>query len=72
MNGIVKLLISFAIMLAGGIPLWIWLGCYYFLSPTGFWEKLVMFGLGAWALGGIQLIFMIFAVAMIAMIWNER
>ena len=41
-------------------PLWLYLIVQHFLSPTGFWQHLIVAGIGVWVLGGAQ-IFLLFA-----------
>jgi hypothetical protein len=44
------------ITIACFIPAIIFTLAYYILSPTGFWQKFVVFGVGAWFLGIFQVI----------------
>lgn len=54
------------------IPLWIYLLARLFFSPEGFWQEFVLFGLGLFLLGFIQLILLIFLVALLHWLWVEK
>ena len=41
------------------IPLWIFLLARLVFNPQGFWQNLVLTGLGVWVLGGLQVAFLI-------------
>jgi hypothetical protein len=51
------------------IPFWIWLLVYNLLGPKGFWEKLVIYGLGAWFLGMLQLVLIVLLLIALAKFW---
>lgn len=53
------------------IPLWIFLLFRLLLQPEGFWQKLVLFGMGFWILGGIQLILIIIWAIVLFAIWGD-
>jgi hypothetical protein len=46
-------------------PAWLWLALRAMLNPEGFWQKLVMVGLGLWFLGIIQIVFLVIALYLI-------
>ena len=52
------------------IPTWLWLFAYKLFSPEGFWQNLVLFGVGVWLLGGLQIFLLIFWVIFIAKLQN--
>ena len=55
-NWILSILVFIGISVACFLPAIAWAGIYLFLSPTGFWQKFVVFGIGIWFLGGLQII----------------
>lgn len=72
MNIFKKVGLSLVTFVLSNIPIYIFLLVKHFLSPNGFWQKLILFGFGVWALGGIQIIFWIFAVVFIYYILKEE
>jgi hypothetical protein len=71
MRILVKLLLSTLATVIALIPLWIYWGSYHFLSPEGFWQKLLVFGFGVYILGAIQLMFLVFLIGVLFLIWTE-
>jgi hypothetical protein len=49
-----KLVLTLVGVLIAGIPTWLYLIMSSLLDPEGFWQKLVVMGLGLYVLGGIQ------------------
>ena len=47
------------------IPLWIYLLMNFFLQPTGFWERMVLIGVGTYFLGGTQIILLVVGLCLI-------
>lgn len=71
MDTLAKIFASLIALLVALIPFWIWLICRAALSPEGFWQNLVVFGLGAWFLGGIQIILLIILLwFLFAVVWE--
>ena len=61
-----------AVVLAVGlIPLWIYLLAKLVFSPEGFWQNLVLAGIGIYFLGAFQLVFLGFALFLIYYIWTS-
>lgn len=71
MNKLQGTILSFILLLIALIPVWLFLGVRYFLEPSGFWQNLVLFGIGVYLLGAIQIILLVGYVAAIYMIWSE-
>jgi hypothetical protein len=61
-------LVATAILL---FPFWIWLGARALLAPEGFWQNLLVFGIGVWALGGLQILCLIGLIAVFVAIWSD-
>ncbi len=53
------------------LPSELWLILRYFLSPEGFWQNFVVFGLGVWILGGFQFVGLILGGVSLYAIWKE-
>lgn len=51
------------------IPTWIFLLAKSLLNPEGFWQTLVMYGLGFYLLAGIQFILLIVGFFLVCMVW---
>lgn len=66
-----KLLIQVVLVLTAGIPTWLILAGRYLAEPTGFWQNLVVFGIGFYLLGGIQLIFLVGLLGLSFLLWFE-
>lgn len=52
-------------------PTWIWLTAWYFSAPDGFWQKMLLVGIGLWFLGGLQFILAIVLAAALLLIWSS-
>ena len=52
------------------IPVWIWVIAYNVFAPEGFWQNLVLFGLGIYFLGFLQIIFLVALVFVLFVIWD--
>ena len=64
-------LIQIGAIIVALIPLWVYLGVRAFLSPDGFWQELIVLGLGAWVLGIVQVILIILlAIFSFGALWN--
>lgn len=55
--GLIALVLGIAV---AGIPTWLYLGTKYALQPEGFWQNLLVLGVGVWFLGAFQVL-LIFA-----------
>lgn len=53
------------------LPTWIFLGIRYLAAPEGFWQNIVLFGLGVWFLGGLQILGFIVAVIITLSVAND-
>ncbi len=66
-----RILLSVVACAVAFIPVWVFLLVKYALSPEGFWQNLVLYGLGVYFLGVIQIFFLVFWVAALIFIWGE-
>jgi len=57
-----KLVIIMIVWIFAFIPTDIFLAVHYFLEPNGFWQSIILIGLGAWILGGFQIMLLIGAL----------
>lgn len=53
------------------IPLWIWLVARWMLNPEGFWQNFVLFGVGVWLLGAVQLGLFVIWLFWLAAVWSD-
>ncbi len=53
------------------IPAWIYLLVRAYAEPSGFWQELALGVVGAWILGSIQLLLMIFWIGGACWYWFE-
>jgi len=67
-----KFVFIMAFLVVTLIPTWLFLLIRYFTDPNGFWQNLVLVGLGMWFLGGIQIILMFFWVGVVIFLIMER
>lgn len=65
MKTLVKLGISLIALVLALIPFWIYLASRHLFAPKGFWQNLVLAGLGLWLGGGIQIVFLITLIAVL-------
>ena len=66
-----KFFVSSVAVFLAHTPIWIYLLVKYLLSPEGFWQNLVLFGLGVWFLGIIQVVLWVVLVFLLIGIWTE-
>ena len=66
-----RLLVTAVAVAIAGIPTWIYLLASSLLSPTGFWQRLVMMGLGLYFLGGVQIILGIILLIVLFKVWID-
>lgn len=69
---IIKTLISLIIAGFSLLPTWFFLIIKNMLDPEGFWQKFVVFGVGVYVLGAMQLLFLILAFCLIFMIYENN
>lgn len=67
-----KLIFQVIIIVVALIPVWIFLVAQSLLSPSGFFENVVMLILAWIVLGGLQIAFLIFGLAISAGLWAKR
>ena len=72
MKVFLKFVFIMAFLVVTLIPTWLFLLIRHFTDPNGFWQNLVLVGLGMWFLGGIQIIFMFFWVGVVISLIMER
>ncbi len=53
------------------IPAYFFLFLKSILSPEGFWQKFLVYGLGIWFLGAIQIVLIILALVLIIKVWTD-
>ncbi len=57
-----KLLVALMVLVSlalAFIPTWVFLAIRSMLEPDGFWQQLVVYGIGVWFMGGLQVILLI-------------
>lgn len=67
-----RLAATFVVALFCGIPLWIYLLADAVLSPEGFWQNLVLMGVGLYFLWFVQAILIIAFFALLVVIWTTE
>ena len=72
MKVFLKFVFIMAFLVVTLIPTWLFLLIRHFTDPNGFWQNLVLVGLGMWFLGGIQIILMFFWVGVVIFLIMER
>ena len=66
-----KLTIVMGIWLVALLPIWFFLITRYLMSPEGFWQNLLLFGVAGLFLWGIQVIFVILGLALTFFVLNQ-
>ena len=66
-----KLILSLVSFVLCFIPTWLYLLVKWILSPEGFWQNIILFGVGVWILGSIQVILFIIFIYLLIRIWSE-
>lgn len=66
-----KLVLSAVWFSAAMTPVWIYLVARFLLSPEGFWQNLLLFGVGVYILGWLQLILSVALVLVLVVIWFD-
>lgn len=62
MNPILKVCLSFVIVTIALLPTWFWLFLKNALNPEGFWQNFMIYGLGIYFLGALQIGLLVIAV----------
>ncbi|KPJ85444.1 hypothetical protein AMJ57_03060 [Parcubacteria bacterium SG8_24] len=63
--------ISLLATLIALIPTWLYILARLLLEPDGFWQEVVVLGLGVWVLGGIQIMLLIFLIYFLVSMWSD-
>ena len=71
MENLVKFYFSSIAVVLVHMPIWIYLLVKYLLSPEGFWQNLVLLGLGVWLLGIIQVALWVILLFLLIGIWAD-
>jgi hypothetical protein len=71
MNKITKTIISAVVLVLASLPTDFFLLIKSLLNPAGFWEQFVVYGVGIYVLGGLQLVFLILWIVAVVSIWNN-
>lgn len=66
-----KLFLTVAGIALAGIPVWLYLTASSLLNPEGFWQKLVVMGVGLYVLGGIQFFLGIALLVWLWTVWTD-
>jgi hypothetical protein len=53
------------------IPLWIYLFLRFIFNPEGFWQNFVLFGVGLYIFGGLQIILIVVWLLFLVAIWEK-
>ncbi len=71
MQTILNMFFSIISLVIALIPLWFFMLIKYLLAPQGFWQNLVIYGLGFWFLAAFQVVFLIFWIIVLIGIWGK-
>lgn len=66
-----KFVLSALIAALSLTPFWIFLLVKNLLDQHGFWQKFLVLGVGVYFLGGLQIICLVGALALLFMLWTE-
>ena len=67
-----KIIITIGTIIMAFIPTYLFIFFKEALNPNGFWQRIVVYALGAWVLGGIQLVLVLIAGYLIYEYWHEK
>lgn len=70
MDRIGKVTVSFIALFVALAPFWLYLLARMAFDPQGFWQNIVLFGIGIWILGGLQIFLLIFLIWFLAQLWE--
>lgn len=62
---------SIIVIIIAPIPTLIYLAVRFLLSPEGYWQEIILLGIGVWVLGFIQIILIIILLVALYYIWIE-
>ena len=51
-------------------PTWFWIIARWLMEPEGFWQNFILFGVGLWLMGFVQLVLIVVAFMLIVAIWK--
>lgn len=51
-------------------PVWMYLGVRHLAAPEGFWQEMFLVGIGIWALGSLQVLFLAIAIVWVLFVWD--
>ncbi len=71
-SAVLKTFLILVGFLIAGIPTWIFLLIKNSLNPTGFWQNLVAYGLGAYFLWGVQLVLAILFLGYVGLVLESN
>lgn len=71
MNKLLKVLLSIGIIAFSAIPTEFFILFKQMLNPEGFWQKFIFTVVGVYALGAMQIAFLVIGGVLIAYIWKE-
>ena len=54
-----------------GCPTWFWLFIKNMLEPEGFWQEALVYGVGIYVLGTIQLVLLVALVVFSIFMWSK-
>ncbi len=65
--------VGFTIICFGlaGVPTYFFLFLKSVLSPEGFWQKFLVYGVGIWFIGGVQFVLLIITVILVVKLWID-
>jgi len=72
MATVLNLVLSIISLAVALVPVWFFMLIKYLLAPQGFWQNLVLYGLGFWFLAAFQIFFLIFWIIVLICIWGKK
>lgn len=66
-----KMLFGFGALLCALAPTWLYFLIKWAASPEGFWQNIVLLGIGLWFLGGIQVILLFLWIGFVLYLISE-
>lgn len=64
-----KVLFKLSVFIVCHIPIGLFIIFKYLLNPEGFWQKFVVYGVGGWVFGALQVI--IWVLLLVYWVWNN-
>lgn len=71
METLARCILSLLVVALALLPTWAFLLIRYVAEPHGFWQNLILFGVGIWFLGTFQIICLVFGIALFIAIWTS-